>query len=143
MASIKPYQILWGAIPMIFLTIAITPDKSFDLQLHDTYFVIPSIHMALLISIYLILIGSIYWLVREYKTIRILDTIHSIVTSFGLFAISIIVFAQTIKPENAIRGFTILNSIAMVILALLIFVQIIFIINLIIGIIRGKQKIAS
>lgn len=134
----KPYHILWGGIPMIFLTIAITPEKTFDLQLHDSYFVISSIHMALFVSIYLILLGTIYWLVKKYKTVSILNTIHSTVTVFGLLSISIIIFVETINPANAIRGFTLLNSIGMVIFALIILVQLIFIINLTIGIIRGK-----
>ena len=137
---IKAYKILWWTIPLIFLPIALGTDGAFDLQLHDTYFVFATWHVAILFTLILGLLGGVYWTLRSYKLNLILSIIHSLGTSLSLTGISIVAILQTIYRSNNFELFRNLNSIGAILILIFTSIQIIFIANVLVGLTKGKTE---
>lgn len=81
--KIKIYSLFWS-VALIILIVGLiqtnNEDTTFDINIHDTYFVIAHIYAALFLSLVYYLIGLGYWIVQkvmERKLIRILTIIHS------------------------------------------------------------------
>jgi heme/copper-type cytochrome/quinol oxidase subunit 1 len=67
-------------MPLLFLSITLGTDSAFDLQLHDTYFVLPLGNVTILFTFILGILGGAYWILKPYKLIPILSIIHSVGT---------------------------------------------------------------
>jgi len=139
MMNLKPYKILWWSIPVIFILIFIGLDSAFDLQLHDTYFVFTSLHIAILFALILGILGGIYWFLKHHKLIDVLSLILSIVTSLTLMGMTIIAILQTLYRTNNFEIFKTLNSIGVVFILILLLVQILLFVNITIGLFKGKK----
>ena len=136
----KPYKILWWTIPIIFLPLLLGSESAFDIQLHDSYYVIDSLYLALLISAILLVVGGIYWLLKNYKLINFLSAIHYVLTTMSTFGIAIVSISQTLSRGNNMEYWKPLLSIGLILIGLLVTVQIIFVTNVIIGLFRGKKQ---
>ncbi len=136
----KPYQPIWWAIPFILALSIIGLNSTIDLQLHDTYFVLTSIHIGILFSILLGVIGSLYWFTRNKKLIAWMTASHVIITivAFVIITVSSLFFKASIRSDFAI--FRTVNQILLAIILIMILSQVIFILNLIISLIRNKEK---
>lgn len=141
--NIQAYKILWWAIPLICLPITLGPNSAFDLQLHDTYFVFASWHIAVFFSLILGLLGGVYWILKPYKLIQILSIIHSIGSSLTLIGIATISILQTFYRSNNFELFRQLNSIGIILILIFLIVQIILITNVLIGLVSGKRMPAD
>ena len=141
----KPYKIFWGIIPLILIIGYFYKEESFDLNVHDTYFVIYNDYLSYLISKCFVLIGLFYFTIikigRELK--NWMNLIHSFITIFGLLILKILVdisqnsFFQS-KSIYEKNDFDYIKF-GIVILVLLIGIaQIIFIVNLIIALFNKK-----
>jgi len=132
------YKSLWwtilvtGSIPLLF------SESSFDLQWHDTYFVIAGIHLSIVLSLFLVVLASIYWLLRDYHLIHILTIFHVFVTISSIIGIDILTILQSLWLENDIQFYFKLNRIGIILLVILLTTQIFLFINIIVGLIRGK-----
>lgn len=145
MGKIKPYKILWWTIPIIFLTLAFSRFSTVDIQMHDTYFVISTLLAAIFLSLILALLGAIYWIIKSYSLHSTLSTIHTFGTSFSLIGIAVISILQiTYRPTkptlDKLEMFGWLNKISIILVLALIAMQIIFIVNVIYGFIKGKKQ---
>lgn len=136
----SPYKAIWYSILVLFGLSIIGWDNTIDIQLHDTYFVIASIHIGVLFSIYLGGIGVIYWLLRKKKLIDWMTVIHVVITisTFALIIITGLIFQKII--EGDFETFRTVNQILFVIILIALLSQLIFITNLTYGLISNKPK---
>lgn len=135
----QPYKILWWTIPVMFLLIVFGIDSTFDIQKHDTYYVVSSLHLTMLFTLILSFLGGIYWLLRFHKLQPILNMIHALGTSFCFIGIVLSAILQSIYRTKDMLLFNELNSIGAILIFMFFIFQFIFIINILIGLIRGKK----
>ncbi len=90
----SPHIVFWILIPIILLTGFLKPDKTLDINVHDTYFVIGLISLAVLISIIFGILGLGYWVVIKLKRrlVNWLTIIHLIITVISFCLILFIPF---------------------------------------------------
>lgn len=136
----KPYQSIWGTIPLILGLSMIGINSAIDLQLHDTYFVIASIHIGILFSFILGIIGSIYWLIRHKKLINWMTLFHvmSTISTFVLIIITGLVYKEAIGGD--FDTFRIVKQILVTLILIALFSQVIFMTNLVLSLISNKNK---
>ncbi len=142
----KPYLIFWLSIPIIILIGFLSGDGPLDINVHDTYFIIYHIHLAMLISIIFGIIGFGYWIMQKAnrRLSKWLNLTHVVLTIGGLLLIRILLqLFREPETETLISDFDFNENlnIAMFIIALIvIFGQIVYPINIIRGIIIKRNK---
>jgi len=135
----KPYAILWWSIPLWFFPLILLEDGAIDIQLHDTYIVLGSAHLAVTFAIVFGLLGGVYWLLRKHKLLSALSMAHSIMTSLAMIGLSIGAVVQSMQRTIELDFFSQLNSLVLVLILIFISVQLIFILNVVVGLIKGKN----
>lgn len=116
-------------------------NATFDINVHDTYFVVHHFHGAVMLSLIYFILGFGYWFIKKIngKLINVLWLIHFIVT-IGSFLIYWIVFlfTKTFYTEQELLFSTIdwMNSTLVLILFSNIIVQPLYIINILVSLIR-------
>ncbi|MBA9073560.1 heme/copper-type cytochrome/quinol oxidase subunit 1 [Flavobacterium gossypii] len=148
--DIKVYHYFW-ITSILILIIGIFKNSSienstFDFNIHDTYFVISSLDLALLLSFLYFLNGFGYWFVQKKlkrSLIKSLTLIHSIIL-IGGFVTYWIVYAyselNTNKSFPLFDDYEIINKTLVIIFLLIVLIGIpVYITNLLIGIIRKKN----
>ena len=142
----KAHLIFWLSIPAI-LFIGITNwNGLLDLNIHDTYYVIASPHVAFLISILFLLIGLGYWLMGSFNLplSKWLTLIHMVITIDGsiIMWIASLVYTKPVQdPDNIVYDDSLatLNAIYVIGFMVILIGQLIFLINMGSGLLR-KQK---
>jgi heme/copper-type cytochrome/quinol oxidase subunit 1 len=131
---------MWYSVLFIIGLSTIGRDNTIDIQLHDTYFVFASIHIGVTFSIYLGVIGIIYWLIRKKKLVDWMTVIHVVITisAFVLIIITGLIFQEVI--EENFETFRTINQILFVVILIALLSQLIFLTNLIFGLIRNEPK---
>ena len=142
----KPYNLflLTSAFVGVVTIVLLFSDKSVDIQYHDTYFVIAQWHYTFVFSVLFLL----FWLM--YKALyRILYSLaftrtHVFVTLICFilyFSLDIYLSYNSIQPRSytietiqAFKYFNYLNTFYNALIIILLFAQVVFLINLIIGI---------
>ena len=143
----KPYQIFWISIPLIILFGLTSGDNYLDINLHNTMFVVANSYIAIIFSILFGLIGFGYWLMHKfrYKLSKWLNFTHIVLTIGGLIFIWIITlffnesnFKYGNSYSNEITKILILKFLILIIL----FGQLIYLTNIIGGLIRKWNVIS-
>ncbi|WP_299365896.1 cbb3-type cytochrome c oxidase subunit I [Winogradskyella sp.] len=137
----KPHLIFLLAIPIIMLIGILSGDSVLDINVHDTYFVIAYLHLAILISILFGIIGIGYWIMKkaDRKLSKWLNWIHIGLTFGGTLVLWILTkFYRTEIMEYEFNNN--LTLIITLIILLIIIGQLIFPINIIYGLIKKKNK---
>jgi heme/copper-type cytochrome/quinol oxidase subunit 1 len=109
------------------------PDKTLDINIHDTYIVIALFHLAVFISIIFGFLGFGYWLVimLNRKLVNWLTIIHLIITVIGFCLILLIPFFLPASNQDIDSHVTVtLSALAAVC------VQLLYPINIITSLIR-------
>ncbi|MCL6295430.1 cbb3-type cytochrome c oxidase subunit I [Jejuia spongiicola] len=134
----KPHLVFLLSIPMIMLIGFINGEAALDINVHDTYYIIAYIHLAILISILFGIIGLGYWIMLETnrKLSKLLNLIHITLTIGGFIAIWITSLILTESAEYEFDDIGKRNLIIALILFLMILGQFLYIINLIIGLFK-------
>ena len=136
------YPFFWS-LPLIALIVAIGWSKSVDIQCHDTYIVSVLLHIGIVVGLTVILFGVIYWLFRNVRLIAWMTSIHVSVTLLLLLSGLLIVL---FLPDNFGPISCKLPSSApylqyvQVILGILVISQLLFLLNIVIGLIRHIFK---
>ncbi|WP_378182987.1 hypothetical protein [Aquimarina sp. SS2-1] len=83
----KPYIIFWSLIPILLIYGFSFGEKTMDINVHDTYFVISITHVFNLISLFFVVIGLVYYTINKLNTKRrpLLTIIHLLGTLGGIF----------------------------------------------------------
>ena len=139
----KPYLIFLSIIPIMLLVGFLKRDAALDVNVHDTYYIMAYSHLAFLISILCGIIGFGYWIMIKAKRrlSKWLNLIHIALTFGGIFLIWILAqfYRKSILEYNFNENLTWTICAIAVMIA---FGQIIYSINIIIGIIK-KRKVTS
>jgi len=135
----QPYKILWWTIPIILVLILFKAESTFDLQSYDTYFVITSIHVAILFTLFLGILGGVYWFLRFNRLNSMLSKVHFIGTSLSLIGFTFISILQTTYATRDFELFRQWNKMVAFLILIFIGLQIIFLTNLMMGLIRRKK----
>ena len=101
-----PHIVFWILIPIILLTGFLKPDKTLDINIHDTYYVLGLINLAVLISIIFAIIGFGYWVIIRFIPFFLSDSNQDFgsnltVTLSTLAAVCV----QLLYPINIITAF--------------------------------------
>ncbi|WKN42556.1 hypothetical protein [Tunicatimonas pelagia] len=135
-----------AAIPLIWISSAIYQNKTFDLQLHDTYFVISPYTLAQIFTISLIGVLSLYFVLNRGNGYlnRALTAVHAIVVLTIAIVLGVLFYflSAYAEVERYSSDFTFINSLASTFIILVILSVVIFIINLLVSLVQRviKQK---
>ncbi|WP_106793354.1 hypothetical protein [Aquimarina sp. Aq78] len=137
----KPHLIFLLTIPIIMLIGFLSRGAIFDINIHDTYYLIDYFYLATLISILFGIIGFGYWVMQKVnrRLSKWLNWAHIVLTFGGIILVPI--FAQLYQKEIIEYKFN--NNLTLVItiiILLMILAQIIFPINIIYGLIKKNRK---
>jgi heme/copper-type cytochrome/quinol oxidase subunit 1 len=148
--NIKIYNLFW-LVALIILIIGLiqtnNEDTTFDINIHDTYFVIAHIYAALFLSLAYYLVGLGYWIVQKVmkrKLVRLLTIIHSaILNGSFLFYWLLIGYSRAFSDTSfpLFDNYELINQILVVLTVMILLIgQPIYITNLIIGILRKTKS---
>lgn len=146
--SEKPHLIFLILSPILFLVGYFNTKSTFDINIHDTYYVVENGLVPIGISVYFGIIGFGYWLILKFngKLSKVLSIAHILVTIGGLLAIRILFeLYREPKPEFLLSDYNFnekLNMVILIISLVVIFGQIIYPINLFIGLMKRYQPLA-
>jgi len=73
---IKPYRITFAFIPVVTLALLPIYDRTLDLQLHDTYFVLAKSYVGMLLVLFLLVWSLVYFLARNLKVKKWISYLH-------------------------------------------------------------------
>lgn len=101
--NIKVYHLFWFLTAIVLLIGICKPNETLDINIHDTYFVIAHLHVAIAVSLFFFLNGLGYWLVQKVlkrKPEKYLTLIHAgiVIGSFAIY--QMIIFYNTWFPAN-------------------------------------------
>ncbi|WMI68261.1 hypothetical protein [Mangrovimonas sp. YM274] len=142
----KPHLIFFLAIPIIMLIGMLSGDAVLDINVHDTYYVIAYLYLSILISILFGIIGTGYWIMLKAnrKLSKWLNLIHITLSIGGLILIRILMqLFREPETETLLSDFDFnknLNIVMFIVALFVIFGQIVYPINIIIGLIKKRNK---
>ena len=137
----NPHLIFLISIPFLILIGILSGDAVLDINVHDTYYVIAYLHLAILISILFGIIAIGYWIMlkTDRKLSKWLNWTHIGLTFGGTLVVWILTkFYRTEFMEYEFNNN--LTLIITLIIVLMVVGQLIFPINIIYGLIKKKEK---
>jgi len=139
--KIKIHYCFW-IVSLIILAIGLSDmEGTFDINVHDTYFVIPHFYGAIILTIVYFIYGFGYWLVQEVfkkRLLKILTLLHSVFLIGSFLAYWIVIYYTRFVTNNfpLFDHYQTIN-ITLIICTILCMIALpIYIINLSIGIFR-------
>ncbi|MBO0321436.1 cbb3-type cytochrome c oxidase subunit I [Muricauda sp. CAU 1633] len=138
----KPHLIFLFAIPIILFVGILNGNAVLDINVHDTYYVIAHLHLAILVSILFGIIGIGYWAMKkaDKQLSKWLNGTHIGLTFGGTFLVWVLTkFYRTEIMEYEFNNY--LSMVITIVILLIILGQLIFPINIIYGLIKRKDKI--
>ncbi|MGE6354244.1 hypothetical protein ACQKCJ_10245 [Flavobacterium sp. NPDC079362] len=142
--KIKVYHLFWFVSIIVLLIGTFNPDETLDINVHDTYFIIAQLHVAIVLFLFFFLNGFGYWFVHRVlkKSLeKYLTLIHSfIVLGSFIFYWLIILYSKLFlfNPDFLLFDeYQLINIILISEFMLIVFIALpIFITNLLIAIFR-------
>ncbi len=128
--------ILLGGIIISF----ISEDNNLDINIHDTYYVISNWYITYMLVFIYSFLGILYYLINrlQLKTNTILSYIHTIITCGSVY-VYWIVYPILAYLDTSIFSPGYINLLLLILSLLIILAQPLYIINIIIGLIRGRK----
>jgi heme/copper-type cytochrome/quinol oxidase subunit 1 len=121
-------------------------DATFDVNVHDTYYVAARLHIAVFVAIIYALLGVGYWVYNKsrLKLNNRLTTIHTFVSLGGVVVYWLLMFYYFYKKSQFSNflfdtSTDVLNLGLTIIVSIVALVQPLYLINLIIGIIKRNK----
>lgn len=152
--KIKAYHIFW-ITAVIILLIGIAginnPDSTLDINVHDTYFVIAHIHIAVVLSLLYFLMGLGYWFIQKVfkkQLIRYLTAIHIVILIGSFISYWLLMLYFKLFPKDMASplfdDYQLVNVLLVSQLLLIIFIATpLYIINLLIALFSKKKLLTS
>jgi len=137
-----PHIAFWIIIPILLLIPFLNFDKTFEINIHDTYYVFDIIYIAIILSIFLGFIGLGYWMIFKIKMqlINWLTLVHVIVTISGFLAIIIInLYTPELIQDDSSSNFASFlgfRTISFYTISILIYTQLFYLFNIIISLFK-------
>ncbi|MGV3460197.1 MAG: hypothetical protein ACO1N9_07065 [Flavobacterium sp.] len=118
------------------LTVLFMDDTTLDINVHDTYYVIDHMHIAFLLIVLYCIAGTVYWVLRNFRFVKALTVIHTIISVGGVILfwtlLPILRATDDIFVQKA-------ETTEWMIYFAAIFAQLLFIINITIGLTKGRK----
>ena len=137
-----PHIAFWIIIPILLLIPFLNFDKTFEINIHDTYYVFDIIYIAIILSIFSGFIGLGYWMIFKIKMqlINWLTLVHVIVTISGFLAIIIInLYTPELIQDDSSSNFASFlgfRTISFYTISILIYTQLFYLFNIIISLFK-------
>ncbi|WP_405396541.1 hypothetical protein [Maribacter sp. Asnod2-G09] len=138
----SPHLVFWVLIPVILLIGFIKPDKTLDINIHDTYLVIDLINLAVSISIIFGILGFGYWVIIKLnrKLLNWLTVIHLLITIIGFLILLLIpIISPDIHQDSPGSHFVFHHDLEQIVIStlfLVIFIQLFYLINITTALVR-------
>lgn len=134
----KPYSFFLRTIILLGVIGAFMPKETFEIQWHDTYFVIAFWHALLALFFYFGVNMGLYWMVKNRKLVRWMTLFHLITTA--IFILCFIIFGYT-NNKYLIMDFcstypSRFQQVFVYSILLFLLSQLIFLLNLLISLLR-------
>ena len=135
-----PHKPVWYSIWILAILSIFGWDSEVDIQLHDSYFIFPAVFIGITFSLFLAVIGLIYWLMRNKILVNWMTAVHvgSTILSFALvFGIGIVLDKKTELDLNFLKT---MNWILLYLIFLAVLTQLLFGINVAVSLGQDKPK---
>lgn len=132
----QPYLYFWVSIPMLILLIFFPgAGEAFDFQLHDTYLVLSRLYFSTIFAVYFGFVGLMYWIFRNIRLRNWMTVAHVVGTVLPpiLFMLIVGISGKQFGVELSFDGMFIIGLIWLLL-------QLIFLINLVGGLIKGNNS---
>ena len=142
--NIKVHYYFWLVSLIILLIGLYDMNETFDINIYDTYYIIPHIYGAVILSIIYFVYGFGYWLIQEKlkkRLVKILTIIHSVILIGSFLTYWIVLYYTRLFATNNFPLFDNYQTIniTLVICTILCLIALpIYIINLAIGVLRKQ-----
>lgn len=147
----KPYFFFFVSI-IIFLIIGfINRSETLDINIHDTYFIIRYYHLAIVLAILFSFIGLLYFTLikTNFDLVKWMTITHTVVTIGGFFLM--LTFFKLIRNEITLGDYESvmdnfyfnekMNWGIFIAFFSIVVVQILFIVNIIYSLIKGRNRL--
>jgi heme/copper-type cytochrome/quinol oxidase subunit 1 len=149
----KPYNLflLIGFIFVVISLFVLSQHNSIDIHLHDTYFVITHTHFFWFLAILALFVWVLYLLTNKFLFSKALTWIHVIITILTLVFFALALYygdnLSNLQPRryyeysslDSFNDYDRYTKTIGTVLSILIFGQIIFVINVIVGLFKRKR----
>ena len=143
--SFKPYDLLLFTAILLWIGSWLPSDRTLDIHLHDTYYVIAEKHLLWALSVVLLVLWVLYKLLAQVLYSKVLTWLHVLLTVPAFLLIAASVFFQ---PEaragysdwSSFDSFQRYNNIISLIIMVCILCQPVVILNVTLGVIGWLRK---
>lgn len=143
----KPFISFLILIPIIMIIGFLNRKETLDINVHDTYYVINNLHLAIILSIFLAIISLGYFLIKIFSIplINWMTISHILITIFGMLIIYILFRIQlnfevkSYDIESILKYSKTIQRVNFTLFSVLIFVllsQLVFLINFAVSIFK-------
>jgi heme/copper-type cytochrome/quinol oxidase subunit 1 len=144
MIKIKDYYLLLNSSLILLIIGFLVGEETFDINVHDTYYVIANCHLYWLFSSLLFIIFIFYFLLNIIKIElnKIISKIHifGTIISIILLIFPYFIFDKT-KDFPLYDSFEYINTVLILSFLVLLFLQLLFLINIVLSIIKKNEVI--
>jgi heme/copper-type cytochrome/quinol oxidase subunit 1 len=144
MIKIKEYFLLFNSSLILLIIGFLVGEETFDINVHDTYYVIANCHLYWLFSSLLFIIFIFYFLLNIIKIElnKIISKIHifGTIISIILLIFPYFIFDKT-KDFPLYDSFEYINTVLILSFLVLLFLQLLFLINIVLSIIKKNEVI--
>ena len=141
--KIKVYHLFW--IAALLILISTDPEGTMDINVHDTYFIIPHLYGSIFLFLIYFIMGLGYWVIKKVfkkELIKPLTIIHSSIFlgSFIIFWITIFSVRLFTNSFSQYDYYSLINIVLVTIFLLMFFIASpIYITNLLAALIRKNN----
>jgi len=135
MITQKPYKLFLIMIPLLLFITILRRNSTIYLQFHDTYIITSAFHIGISMILIFGISGFLYWIMKHRKLVKWMTQLH-IISMFIIIITMLILlcFINYFTPNGGIEKFNIMMSIWKLLILGTVLSQLLFFINLIIGI---------
>jgi cytochrome c oxidase subunit I len=140
----RPYHLLVVAGVLFLPALVFTGNRTMDIHLHDTYYIISPLFLFLSAAVILLLLWGVYRLLDRFLLSKFLTWLHTIITVFAAVLLLVNVFQIYSFSNSGFSSWTSFNQIQntnqLLVFALLVsgIAQLLFVINIVGGILKMR-----
>lgn len=143
MMKFKAYYLLLIASLILLMLGFLASEETFDINIHDTYFVIANCHLYWLFSSLLFVIFIFYFLL-DIAIIRINKIVSKIHIFGSVISITLLIFPYSLfsnpKEFPLFDSFEYINIVLTISFLIILFLQLLFIINIFVSLIKKMKS---
>lgn len=134
--SHRPYRSAWITAPLVLILSILSGNSTVTLQVYDTCLLTSPLTVGLLLAVMLTVIGLVYWLSRSIDLVGWMTVCHLFLTVLFFIALGGAILLSGFVDLGDFRRFSQFNAVMVVTVSLAVLSQLIFVVNLSVGITR-------